>query len=378
MGRTGAALARPVPRGNLSGEGPLTLMPSEPANLPPAAPRAPVPPAGPATRPFGTGVDELGRVGQYRLLGVVGKGSVSRVFKAEGAQGQIVALKLITENPTLTTADLQRFQRESDAAFHLGQHPNIVKVYDRGSLGRSHFIAMELVADGRTLQHLLAERKLSVSEALGLAIPMAEALAFAHSRGVIHRDLKPANILINAQGQPLLSDFGLAKAEDSVSITVTGELFGTPRYMSPEQARHGHKQVTAQSDIYSFGLILYELLTGASALVFTKGMTFSEILKLVCDAQVRPVRELQPAVSPHLARVLHRMLARDCAHRYTSLAPVLAELRLAQDYYAHPGDPRQATRYWVATHRRELVVGAVAAAAVVAALAGYIVYRLVR
>ena len=297
--------------------------------------------------------DELGRIGPYRLVRLVGRGSMGKVYQAEDADGQPVALKVITETPALSELDLRRFMREAEAVKQLGRHPGIVSVYAHGSLGRNHYIAMALVPEGLTLQHRLQQGRLTVPEALKLSQIIVSALAHAHRQGVIHRDLKPANILMTPEGLPLLSDFGLARAADSARLTVTGEIFGTPRYMSPEQARHGQRELTAQSDIYSFGVILYEALTGSSPYDLKPGLSFNEMLQLVWEAKIRPPSELNAEIPPKLEAIMLKLLRRDLEQRYRTMGEVQEALDrcLAGDHGASIGD-------WLWDHRRGVLIAA--------------------
>ena len=201
-------------------------------------------------------------LGPYRLRSLLGQGGMAMVYEASSPTGLLVALKVLQESPFLPAGMLERFHREAEAAKRLGSHPNIVTVHETGQAGRDHYIAMELVPGGQTLACRIRRGPLPVAEALQLAIKIADALAFAHRQGIVHRDIKPGNILLSAADEPLLSDFGLARIEmdPSRSLTVSSLTGGTPRYMAPEQAA-SLRAASHLSDQYSFGVLLYEMLT---------------------------------------------------------------------------------------------------------------------
>ena len=289
-------------------------------------------------------------IGEYKIDDLIGRGSMGKVYRATALDGKVVALKVITESITIIDADIQRFLRESAAAAHLGQHPHVATVYDTGSIESSHYIAMEFIPGGKTLQDVLDKRQLGIEETLDWVIPMAEALEFAHSHGVMHRDLKPANILISENNAPLLCDFGLAKGNDAANLTVTGEIFGTPKYMSPEQARLGPKAITMQSDIYSFGIIFYEMLCGDCPYDFSNARGFTQIIKAVSQSEIRRPRSLNPEIDARLEAVLLKFLTREPADRFASMTDAVAALR----HYVE-GDPGLTAR--IAAWARRLLSG---------------------
>ena len=184
---------------------------------------------------------------------------------------------------------------------------------------------MELVKDGRTLEDIIG-KNLPVGEVLNYAVPVARALEFAHKEGILHRDLKPANILINEFNQPLLADFGIAKIESAERLTMTGAVIGTPRYMSPEQCGFGDGRVTNQSDIYSFGLMLYELLTGTFPYPIANDMGLPEIFKTICQQEVVPPRKIRKDISRNLEAVILRMLEKEKKLRYKDISQVCSDL----------------------------------------------------
>ncbi len=200
--------------------------------------------------------------GRYRLLEQIGRGGMGAVFRAEQTDlHREVAIKVILQGELATEAELQRFQHEAQAAASL-RHPNIVSIHDVGCTDGLHFFAMELMQGGN-LAERLHERPLSDTEAVELVLRVARAVAYLHARGVIHRDIKPSNIVFDDHGSPCLTDFGLAKAFDiDGGQTRTGDVLGTASYMSPEQASGAIRNISPQSDVYSLGAVLYELITG--------------------------------------------------------------------------------------------------------------------
>jgi eukaryotic-like serine/threonine-protein kinase len=201
------------------------------------------------------------KLGRYHILEEIGKGSMGVVFKAHDPQiDRILAVKALRPDRVTSEAFVQRFLKEAQAIGRLS-HPNIVTVYDAGLDGDTLFIAMEFLP-GHSLKGILEQRQLSNQEIIHIGVEVVEALDYSHQRGIVHRDIKPSNIIINPSGSVKITDFGVAHIEDpnTPAQTVAGEILGTPEYMSPEQVLG--KPVDGRTDLYSLGVILYQMTTG--------------------------------------------------------------------------------------------------------------------
>ena len=265
-------------------------------------------------------------IGNYRVEHVVGRGGMGVVYKAtEVASGKPVALKVLSREFALDPAYLKRFRRETEALDRL-DHPNIVRIIGVGEDRGVYYYAMDFV-EGPSLGAMLnAGERLGVEHALDLAIEVASALGHAHNAGIIHRDIKPGNILLDRDGKPKLTDFGIARLTYATRMTRTGDIVGTPEYMSPEQAKGA--AVDAPSDVYSLGIVLYELLAGK---VPFEGATALEIIKKHHYEQPENVRDLNRAVHDGLARVVMKMLAKEPKERYKSAEQVATALSVVKD-----------------------------------------------
>ena len=248
--------------------------------------------------------------GRYRILNRLGSGGMAEVWCAQDTQlGRRVALKILQPRFAQDQELVERFRREASAAAGL-QHPNVVNVFDRGEFDGTYYIAMEYV-QGASLRDLINEG-MSVEAAVGVTRQILAAAKFAHSHGVIHRDFKPGNVLVDREGRATVTDFGIAKAGVS-EITQTGSVMGTAQYLSPEQAQG--LDVTATSDLYSIGVILYEALTGR--VPFEADSAVAVALKQVSEVP-RPPSELNPAVPKALDAVVLKAMAKDPANRFQS------------------------------------------------------------
>ena len=200
--------------------------------------------------------------GDYQLLEEIARGGMGVVFKArQTSLNRTVALKMILAGKLASPVLVQRFQTEAEAAANL-KHPNIVAIHEVGEHEGQHYFSMDYI-EGQTLAERMRQGPMPLKQAARCVQTIAGAIHYAHQRGVLHRDLKPSNILLDRQGQPHVTDFGLAKlVEQGSSLTQSQDVMGTPSYMAPEQAAGDMKQLTTAADIYSLGAILYELLTG--------------------------------------------------------------------------------------------------------------------
>jgi beta-lactam-binding protein with PASTA domain len=268
--------------------------------------------------------------GRYRLVSRLGSGGMADVWCADDLQlGRRVALKLLHRRFAEDDEFVERFRREASSAAGL-QHPNVVSVYDRGEFDGTYYIAMELL-EGVTLKDLVKrDGPLEPTRAIDLAIQILRAARFAHKRGIIHRDLKPHNVIVDSEDRAKVTDFGIARAGAS-DMTETGSILGTAQYLSPEQAQ-GHA-VSAQSDLYAIGIVLYELLTGTVPFDGDSAVTIA--LKQVSEPPLPPSR-LNPVVSADLERVVLRALAKEPEHRYADADEFIAALEVARAGFGAP------------------------------------------
>jgi serine/threonine protein kinase len=267
----------------------------------------------------------------FVLLEEVGRGGMGVVYKArQKSLDRVVAVKLLPYGPLTKPSLLRRFLAEARAAAGLS-HPNIVSIYQVGQCPVAHYFAMEYI-DGRNLEQITTRdddpRPMPLAWSVTVMIPVAHAVAFAHSRGVIHRDLKPANIMIDVHKRPVVMDFGIAKVMGrSSGLTAQGAILGTPAYMAPEQAGDGPDKVGPLCDVYSLGAILYRLLTGRRTYVAESSLL--TLVQVIGPEMPPPVRTLRPEVPEAVEQIVMKCLSKDPAERPPS-AKALA-LALAQE-----------------------------------------------
>lgn len=267
--------------------------------------------------------------GRYRLLRRIGSGGMADVWLAEDPHLQRrVALKILHRRFAQDAEFIERFRREAEAAAGL-QHPNIVAVFDRGEHEGSYYIAMQYVP-GRSLKAAI-DSGLTPKEAVDLIRQVLEAARFAHRHGVVHRDLKPQNVIVDAEGKAMVTDFGIAKAGAS-EVTQVGVVMGTPHYISPEQAQG--TEVTASSDLYSIGVMLYEALAGRVPFDGDSGVAVA--MKQVSQTP-RPPSSFNPRVSPALDAVAMRALKKSPSERFQSADGFIAALDEAMRSPGTPG-----------------------------------------
>jgi WD40 repeat protein len=280
-------------------------------------------PSGPAT-PFTC--TRLRYFGDYELLEEIARGGMGVVFKARQVSlNRLVALKLISAGALATEELVKRFKAEAEAAASLA-HPNIVPIYEIGEHQGQHYFSMGLI-DGPNLREQIANRKSKIGNpqtVVPLVATVARAVHYAHQRGVLHRDIKPSNILLDAAGEPHLTDFGLAKlVEKESTLTHTNAVLGTPAYMAPEQARGQAKEVTTAADVYGLGAVLYETLTGSPPF---GGGTSLETIRQVLEEEPRPPSIFNKAVDRDLETICLKCLEKEPGRRYSSAAGLAADL----------------------------------------------------
>ncbi len=260
-------------------------------------------------------------VGRYEIVGELGRGAMGVVYKAQDPTiGRTVALKTMRLDVHGLETDevLRRFRNEARAAGLLN-HPNIVTIYDAGEQDGMFYIAMEFI-EGTTLQSLLTEKRvLTPEETIQISRQICKGLDYAHANGIIHRDIKPANIMIAPDGTVKIMDFGIAKAGGG--MTSTGQVMGTPNYMSPEQVKG--KELDGRSDLFSFGVVLYEMVTGEKPFV---GQNITTIIYKIVHETPVPPRDLDVTVHPGLSLVVSKTLAKNPEDRYQSGAELAKDL----------------------------------------------------
>ena len=263
----------------------------------------------------------LGELGDYELLEVVGRGGQGVVFRArQKSLNRIVALKVISLGQWASTAHLKRFRLEAEAAARL-EHPGIVPIHEVGEREGSCYFSMKFVEGGQ-LDQVARRQPIPPRRAVELIAKVSRTVHYAHEHGILHRDIKPGNILLDAKGEPHLTDFGLARlVESESSVTHTLDVLGTPSYMAPEQAAGNNAAVGSVTDVYGLGAVLYQLLTGHPP--FAGGTTY-ETIKLVLETEPRQPRQLNPKIDRDLSTICLKSLEKDPKRRYPS-ALALAE-----------------------------------------------------
>ena len=318
-------------------------------------------------------------LGHYRIIRLLGRGGMGEVYLAEDLTlGRQVALKILP--PGLAATGRERFDREARAVAALN-HPNIVTLHSIDQSNDPPFLTMEFV-DGKPLNELIPAKGLPLDRLLKIAIPFADAVGAAHQRGILHRDLKPANVMVTADGRVKVLDFGLAKLQEDVEVrellptqelTGEGRIIGTVAYMSPEQAEG--QTVDQRSDVFSIGVVLYELATGTRP--FT-GDTSLSILSAILKDTPRPVSELKPELPRDFTRIIRRALNKDPEQRYQSAKDLRNDLSAVLEDLASGEAPRPTSAAAMASPaRRSHAMLAVTAAAVLASVGvvGWLVIR---
>jgi len=291
-------------------------------------------------RATGPATEEPATLGEFRVVREIGRGGMGVVYAADQTSlRRRVALKVLRFGVVADEEAMQRFRREAETVARL-HHTNIVPIFAIGCERGVHYYAMQLI-EGRSLADVLDQsqrtgKPLKADDVARWGLQAAEALAHAHQRGVIHRDIKPSNLLIDNEGIVWLTDFGLAKRADEVTLTASGALMGTPRYMSPEQAESLQHTIDHRTDIYSLGASFYELSTGRP--VFESATPHGVVIQILTEEPARP-RQLRPDMPRDLETIILTCLAKDPAQRYQTAQALNDDLRAVLT-----GGPIQARR----------------------------------
>jgi len=350
----------------LQGIGEGSAVSSSRANDPTMVPRT-TNPIGPAP---GTNVRYFG---DYELLEEIARGGMGVVYKArQNTLKRIVALKMILSGQLAGPEEVRRFYVEAEAAAGL-DHPNIVPIFEIGQHDGQHYFSMAFV-DGESLARRVAAGPLPPRAAVQLVKKVADAVAYAHVEGVVHRDLKPANVLVDRDGEPRVTDFGLAKhistergKAAAASLTATGQVLGTPSYMPPEQAGGESKDIGPLSDVYSLGAILYCLLTGRPP--FQAASTMETLIQVLQQEAVSP-RLLNSKVPRDLETICLKCLEKEPPKRYPSAAAFAEDLRrflTNEPIVARPISPWERALKWA---KRRPAIAAMTAAIILAVFVG--------
>lgn len=261
--------------------------------------------------------------GAYELLEEIGRGGMGIVFKARQSRpDRLVALKVVASGELSSPQLIERFRREAEAAGGLN-HPNLVSIHEVGVQGGWPYFSMRLV-DGPTLSAANQRERFTPLRSAQIVQKAALAVQYAHEHGVLHRDLKPGNVMLDAEGEPHITDFGLAKVAGHESqLTATHAVLGTPSYMAPELASGSIKSVTTATDTYGLGAILYELLTGQPPF---RGETALETVRKVVDTEPVPLRRWVPSLDVNLETICLKCLQKDPKRRYASAAALAEDL----------------------------------------------------
>jgi TolB-like protein/Tfp pilus assembly protein PilF/predicted Ser/Thr protein kinase len=289
----------------------------------------------------------LGELGDYELLEEVGRGGQGVVFRArQKSLNRTVALKVISLGRWASKAHLKRFRLEAEAAAKL-EHPGIVPIHEVGERDGQCYFSMKFVEGGQ-LDQAAKREPIPARRAVELIAKVARTVHYAHEHGILHRDIKPGNILLDAKGEPHLTDFGLARLlETESSVTQTLDVLGTPSYMAPEQAVGNNAAVSSATDVYGLGGVLYQLLTGQPP--FAGGTTY-ETIKLLLDTEPRPPRSLNPKIDRDLSTICLKCLEKDPKRRYSSALALAEDL---ERWLRH--EPIQARHTGVFTRGRKWV-----------------------
>src|SRR5213083_2755540 len=311
--------------------------------------------------------------GDYELLQQIGRGGQGVVFRArQKSLNRTVALKVISLGQWASEAHVKRFRREAEAAARL-EHPCIVPIYEVGERDGSCYFSMKFVEGGQ-LDEVAKREPMPPRRAAELIAKVARTVHYAHEHGILHRDIKPGNILLDAEGEPHLTDFGLARlVETESTVTRTLEVLGTPSYMAPEQAEGENEAVSSATDVYGIGAVLYQLLTGQPP--FAGGTTY-ETIKLLLDTEPRQPRLLNPKIDRDLSTICLKCLEKDPQRRYSSalaLAEDLEHWLKHEPIRAHRAGIFSRGRKWV--RRKPVIAVLITSLIALAAAIGWNVWK---
>jgi serine/threonine protein kinase len=343
------------------------------ATPPPAAPYA----APPAAVPLPSGF------GDYEVIEEIGRGGMGLVYKArQKSLNRLVALKMMLGGQFATAQARARFKVEAESTAQL-QHPHIVVIHEVGEHEGLPYLVMDYV-EGRGLDELAREKPLPARSAAGYVAAIADAIAYAHDKGILHRDLKPSNVLIDDKEEVRITDFGLAKRLSSqseivnrkseISLTLSGQALGSPNYMPPEQAAGQHQRIGPASDVYGMGATLYFLVTGRPPFV---GDTITATTRQVMENDPVAPRLLNPRVPRDLETVILKCLEKDPVKRYASAQELLDELRrFLGDEPIRARPPSWMEKSWRWCRRKPALAGALAVVAVLTVVSTFTAVRL--
>ncbi len=292
------------------------------------------------------------QLGDFRIIREVGRGGMGAVYEAKQVSlARRVAVKVLRFGSASDKESIERFQREAETVATL-HHTNIVPIFFVGSEDGVNFYAMQFI-DGRDLAAVITDPDFNISsdQVSDWALQAAEALMHAHQRGVVHRDVKPSNLILDQEGRLWLTDFGLARRLDDVTISMTGMLMGTPRYMSPEQAAASSKRVDHRSDLFSLGATLYELLTATPAFA---GESPHDVIQHILNHEPVPIRRLNQAVPKDLETIVMKCLAKEPQARYRSALELAQDLRAQMEgrpIRARRAHPIELAQRWLKQHQ---------------------------
>lgn len=310
---------------------------------------------------------DVQQFGDYAIVSEIARGGMGVVYKAyQKSLNRLVALKMISRGEFANPEEISRFQIEAESAARL-DHPGIVPVYEVGEREGRHYFSMGLV-EGGSLSSAVTSQSLTHKEVAQLVLKIAEAVAYAHSKGVIHRDLKPGNVLVDKNNEPRITDFGLAKQiEDGSNLTVTGQIIGTPNYMPPEQAGGQTNEIVETADIYSVGAILYALMCGRPP--FQSPNVMNTLVQVIKQEPVAP-RQFNPKIPVDLETICLKCLQKNRLQRYQSATELANELRCfieGRPIAARPVSTLSRFKRWC---QRNPIVAGLSAAFVVSLVAG--------